>query len=281
MREQFEGREVRTVAVDPERGPLVALAFELYATGRYTVEQLQDELTTRGLRTRPGKHPACPVSTSKLYVMLRDRYYLGYVSYEGEEFQGRHEPLVTPELFERVQAVLDAKSASGERQRVHHHYLKGSLWCGECHDQGRSFRLIVQRTVGRNQQEYFYFFCRGRQEHVCELPYLDMDAVDEAVARYYATLRLTPEFSARVRAKVREAVGDEQQAMKLLRKHWARSWRSSTARRRTCSTWWPTANWRATRPRGDCGRCRRIGNASAPNWSGWTPISLKPPRPSN
>lgn len=222
VREQFEDREVRTVAVDPERGPLVSQAFELFATGRYTGEQLQEELTNRGLRTRPGKHPAGAVSPSKLYAMLRDRYYLGYVTYEGEEFPGRHEPLVTQDVFDKVQAVLNAKAVSGERQRVHHHYLKGSLWCGVCHDQGRTFRLIVQRAVGRTKQEYFYFFCRGRQEHVCDLPYLDMDAVDGAVARYYGTLRLTPEFSARVRARVREAVADEQQAAKLLRQQLSR-----------------------------------------------------------
>ncbi|WP_285702202.1 recombinase family protein, partial [Actinomadura sp. NBRC 104412] len=35
-----EGREVRTVIIDPERGPLVRLAFELYATGDYTIEDL-------------------------------------------------------------------------------------------------------------------------------------------------------------------------------------------------------------------------------------------------
>jgi site-specific DNA recombinase len=217
VREQFDGREVRTVAVDPERGALVTTAFGLYATGRYTVEQLREELTRRGLRTRAGKHPAGPVSVSNLCSMLRDRYYLGYVCFDGEEYEGRHEALVSQEVFDRVQAVLDAKAASGERQRVHHHYLKGSLWCGACHDAGREFRMVVNRAVGRNKREYFYFFCRGRQERVCDLPYLDMDAVDEAVARHYASLRLTPEFAARVRAKVREAVADEQQATRLRR----------------------------------------------------------------
>ena len=46
---------------------------------------------------------------SQLARVLRDRYYLGFVSYKGEEYPGRHEPLVTPELFARVQAVLDSQ----------------------------------------------------------------------------------------------------------------------------------------------------------------------------
>ena len=62
IRERFEGREVRTVVIDPERAPFIGLAFELYATGEYTLERLADELTDRGLQTRPGRYPAGPVS---------------------------------------------------------------------------------------------------------------------------------------------------------------------------------------------------------------------------
>jgi site-specific DNA recombinase len=57
------------------------------------------------------------VSISKLARMLRDRYYLGYVTYRDEEFPGRHKPLVDPHLFDGVHAVLDARTTSGERRR--------------------------------------------------------------------------------------------------------------------------------------------------------------------
>jgi DNA invertase Pin-like site-specific DNA recombinase len=117
-RERFEGREVRTVVIDPERAPYVTLAFELYATGEYSLERLADELTTRGLRTRPGRYPAGPVSDSKLGTMLRDHYYLGVIVYKGAEYPGRHPALVSQELFEQVQAVLDASGVSGERRRT-------------------------------------------------------------------------------------------------------------------------------------------------------------------
>jgi len=40
---------------------------------------------------------------------------------------GRHEPLVSEELFERVQRVLNAHSGAGVRSRTHNHYLKGLL----------------------------------------------------------------------------------------------------------------------------------------------------------
>jgi hypothetical protein len=47
-----EGGEIRTIAVDPERGPLVAEGLELFASGRYSARQVLDRLTAAGLRTR-------------------------------------------------------------------------------------------------------------------------------------------------------------------------------------------------------------------------------------
>ena len=55
VRKLIEGREIRTVEIDPERAPHVQWGFTAYATGAYT---LQDALTDRGLLTRPTRaHP--------------------------------------------------------------------------------------------------------------------------------------------------------------------------------------------------------------------------------
>jgi hypothetical protein len=108
------------------------MAFTLYATGRYTFESLRETLTDAGLRTRPSKRfPAGTLlSIHRLGDLLRDRYYLGYVTdHDGVEYKGRHEPLVTQEIFDQVQAILAARAAGGSRERKHQHYLKGTVWC--------------------------------------------------------------------------------------------------------------------------------------------------------
>jgi hypothetical protein len=108
----------------PERAPFVKLAFELAATGDYTMARLAKVLSERGLRMRPRvNRPAGPVSAKYLARVLRDRYYLGFVRYKDEEYQGRHEPLVSAELFAKVQAVVDERlPKQGSRQRQHYHY---------------------------------------------------------------------------------------------------------------------------------------------------------------
>lgn len=44
-----DGRELRTVDIDSERGPLIRWAFEAYVTGNWTIRRLLAELETWGL----------------------------------------------------------------------------------------------------------------------------------------------------------------------------------------------------------------------------------------
>lgn len=53
-RASMGGRRVAFIVPDPERADLVRSAFQLYATGGYSVAQLAEELTERGLRGRGG-----------------------------------------------------------------------------------------------------------------------------------------------------------------------------------------------------------------------------------
>ncbi|GGM81050.1 recombinase [Longimycelium tulufanense] len=213
-----DGRVIRTVIVDPERAPFVPLAFELFDTGDYTLDELADELYDRGLRTRPtAKHPAKKISINKLSRMLRDRYYLGYVTYRGEEFKGRHEPLITDEdLFDRVQDRLNSSSAAKERRRVHHHYLKGSLFCGRCRRAGTTQRMIIQRTLNSKGAEYLYFFCRNRQNGTCHAPHINVALVEDAVEHHYATIRFSPTFIHDIRTQIDTVINEQEASTRLL-----------------------------------------------------------------
>ncbi|GAA0532658.1 hypothetical protein GCM10010172_11810 [Paractinoplanes ferrugineus] len=200
VRKTFEGREVRTVAVDPVRGPLVRTAFELYASGTHGFHSLIQTLTDAGLRTK--RFPAgTPISINSLGNLLRDRYYLGLVEYRGQEYQGRHEPLVTPETFDLVQQMLESRRAGGVRERTHNHYLKGAVWCARCHR-----RLMVMRGKSKTGDLHFYYFCRGRQLHSCDLPYLPIAKTEEAVLDNYGTVALPADLRKRITDLIEEAM---------------------------------------------------------------------------
>jgi site-specific DNA recombinase len=198
----IEGHKVNTVVHDPERAHYIPMAFELFATGEETVASVHAKLTEAGFRMAGNaKRAPGPISLEQLRLLLRDPYYKGVVVYEGIEYPGRHEPLVSEELFDQVQLILDSHSGSGTRERTHNHYLKGTLWCARC-----KHRFIVLRAEG-NGGEYFYWLCRGRQKGLCDMPYIPIDLLEEAVARYYDdVLVLDPDWLTEVGDGVDAAV---------------------------------------------------------------------------
>ncbi|MGV8883769.1 MAG: recombinase family protein, partial [Rhodoglobus sp.] len=217
--DRTEGREIRAVTIDEERAPHVKHAFAMYAAGDATLEDIANELTDRGLRTRATqRRPAGPISVSKIHQMLQDRYYTGVVTYKGDEYDGRHEAIIDDELFEKVQQLLASRGRAVERRRVIHHYLKGSLWCGECFDRDGSYRrMIIRRTISRSGEEYFYFFCRGTQDGLCNAKYSNMQRVEHAVTEHYKTLSFSSEFLSFMHATLDEALADQQSAQRILR----------------------------------------------------------------
>jgi hypothetical protein len=119
-----DGRDSRWVEIDAERADLVRLAFTLYASGEYSLVYLAELLTKKGLMSRPTKRLAARgMAKNTLANMLANPYYMGVTRYQGVEYPGKHEALVSPELFRRVQGVLKARLA-GEKQRTHMHYFE-------------------------------------------------------------------------------------------------------------------------------------------------------------
>ncbi len=118
-REMLNGKEVRSIATDPERVELVQLGFEAFATGEYSITTLREMLEQVGLRTRPTpKRPPKPLSRNGVYTMLRDDYYIGIVTRAGVKREGRHKAIIDPAVFEKVQHVGRAPALRGSHQEV-------------------------------------------------------------------------------------------------------------------------------------------------------------------
>lgn len=215
--ELVEGRRVNTVAQDPERAPLLRKAFELYATGDYSIERLQTTLADMGLRTRQTrKNPTVQlVSLAKLHKMLTNPYYVGIITFKGEQFPGRHEPLISQELYDRVQEIRQLRSR-GTRDRVHFHYLKGGfLFCDRCHKAGRRSRFVYTEAKGKGGT-YSYYLCRGRQDGLCDMPYLPVPLVEDYIERHMHSIELPETFAAKTEAELEDALRDHQGTVKAM-----------------------------------------------------------------
>jgi site-specific DNA recombinase len=180
---------------DDDQASLVRQTFELYATGTWALTALQVEMEQRGLRTRAGR----PLVRSRIAAMLRNPIYIGRLQWNGDSYDGDHTPLVSADVFSRVQTVLDTKRLAGERRRRHTHPLKGLLICAEC-----GGRLTISVAKG----QFRYFFCLGTQQPAgrCHQPYVPVDVIETAVANLYRSLHLPKRVLDQVAGAIEDAV---------------------------------------------------------------------------
>lgn len=195
-----DGREAKNVVVDPERGHWVAWMFERYATGEWTAGMIKEEFDKRGVTTvtRPNR-PSRPIAHSHITSMLQNRYYTGAVRFEGVEYPGNHPALVSEALFAEVQRVREARHQSREKPRVHNHYLKGSVYCGQCGEP-----LTFEKTRNRAGNIYDYFYCLGRQrlKNGCIFRAIQALHLEDLVVAHWRTVTLNEQQTGAVRALV-------------------------------------------------------------------------------
>ena len=210
------GREIRTVELDEERAPLVRLAFTEYATGNWTVRQLADHLNTLGLSIPPTpRRCAKPITATRLHEILRHPYYKGIVTFQGVEYPGKHEPLVDSQTWQTVQAIL-ASRRYGERQRIHNHFLKSTVVCGQC-----GARLSVQNAKNSKGTIYPYFVCARRcRLHDCAFTAVLIDVVEDRMSDLYRAIELSAEDRTQIEHYLHDELaqieGDKAKAVRSL-----------------------------------------------------------------
>lgn len=117
-----------------------------------------------------------------------------------------------------MQKLLNSRGHAGERRRIIHHYLKGTLWCGACYARDKTIsRMVIRRTISRAGDEYFYFFCVGTYRGNCNAKYSNMQRVEEAVEEHYRTLSFDPDFLEAMRSLLATTLADQEDAQRLLK----------------------------------------------------------------
>jgi site-specific DNA recombinase len=109
-----DGKKI--IATDPEVAPIVSKLFEWYATGQYALKEVAQKARDAGFIYR---RTGASVPVSAVHSILRNRLYTGQFEWNGKLIQGRHRPLVSVELWERVQGVLDGRNANKTKRGKH------------------------------------------------------------------------------------------------------------------------------------------------------------------
>lgn len=114
------------LVVDDEAQYVVRM-FELFATGRYALTALKAELD-RLYPAMRGK-----LSVKRFGEILRNPFYYGWFVVKGEVFKGHqehHPRLITKDLFDKVQKILNQPARSKRKVTKREHAYLGLIKCG-------------------------------------------------------------------------------------------------------------------------------------------------------
>lgn len=185
----------KPLVIVPEEAEAVRLAYEAYATGRYTDQDIADMLNTKGYRTRKGRR----FSKEGVREILRNPFYKGYVVYregrhhgEAKIYPGKHEPIVSEELWEAVQQVRrQHQHRSSSFQPQVRTYLLSQI--ARCH--------LCRRTLrAQGAKRYAYYREMSRYRGYDDCPHTSVGAqaqrLHTLLGHIISLLRLPPDWQA-------------------------------------------------------------------------------------
>jgi len=189
--------------VVPEEAKGVRLAFEHYATGVYSDQQIGDLLNQAGFQTRRGRL----WTKDSLRDFLRNPFYTGRIKFYREYLPGNHEPIISQKLFEKCQQVrVKRRGAPRSYRRIRYHYLLNRLIsCNKCN------RLL--RAQGTKQgHRYYREVSRLRGLHCPDSGKgVRAEVVEVEIRSIFQSLRLPPNW----RDYVRESLEDQDQRAQI------------------------------------------------------------------
>ncbi|SDG72991.1 recombinase family protein [Marvinbryantia formatexigens] len=130
----------------PEEAEIVQYIFFQFAIVRLSAAAIARSLNERGITTRRGRK----FETRSVVYILRNRFYIGKVSWNGIERDGAQERFLSEELFSLAKERLDAEYAPRQSRRPssRRHWLSGMVKCAAC-----------GASLGYNKSAYPFFQC--------------------------------------------------------------------------------------------------------------------------
>jgi hypothetical protein len=164
----------RTIEIEPSRAPIARRMFELYASGRFSLElvwkMLKQEFDVK-------------LSKSHVEKLLKNPFYAGSFYWDGRLYPGTHEPLISRDLFDQVQAVFRGHHQPKYQKREF--AFGGLLQCAydDC---------TVTAEIKKNR--YTYYHCTGYRGK-CALPYFREEELGDRLGHILKDIHIPDDVS--------------------------------------------------------------------------------------
>ena len=203
---KFHGSAVSPIGYDYIDGELVINEFEkmqveqifqMYLKG-YSPNSIVEHLNGKGLFHKYGKW-----NRKTVKALLSRKTYLGLIEHKGNIYQGNHEPIISQEIFDAVQAIKKDKSkdySDGKRNGLVVSYLGGLLYCAHC---GAKYSKETKyHKTKATSKPYLYYVCNSRLKRnpslivdaECKNKRWRMNELDQIVFDEIKKLALDPDY---------------------------------------------------------------------------------------
>jgi DNA invertase Pin-like site-specific DNA recombinase/predicted metal-binding protein len=193
---KFESRGENFIKKDPERFDLVRRAWDMLLSDTYNPTQILEIMNNSwGMRTRKTKRAGGgPLGRSTIFELFSNQFYSGMFKYAGEWHEGKHEPMITIEEYDKAQLILGKKGKP--RPQRHQHAFTGCVHCGEC---GGSITSIIRdkliKTTGKIATfEYYYCMRRNKGSKCSQNQYTTGKSFEDQVKIELEKITIKPEF---------------------------------------------------------------------------------------
>jgi len=150
------------IIIDKKRAPIIKKLFKEYATGVHSSCSLLQLACNMGLISKqPKYYKSSPDYQKKNFVcrntiisILRNPFYYGMMCVKGKLIPHIHGKIISKELFDRVQEILDSKHKGSKQQQLskYAYIFRGLITCGHC---GRK----VYSDYSAKRNKYIYLRC--------------------------------------------------------------------------------------------------------------------------
>ena len=227
-RPPFGMRKDKTHVLVPDEAeyPGLMLAYTEFATGRYSDNDIATLLNGAGYRSKTGR----PFSKDTVRDLLQNRTYLGEVKYQEyhrnadgsrsydapiQWFEGKHEPVIPKELFDRCQEIRAQRVVHRQATKRYNPYLlRGLVYCYRCCSNPPEEKTFPNFGKMRCQSQQGggirYYRCRARDlGATCEQRGVPIDTIDGQVVSILMQLKPPENWRKRITAAMGELLGEQ------------------------------------------------------------------------
>jgi len=152
--------------IDPKRAPVIKQMFERVANEQWSGRKVYRWLREIGFKTKTGR----PLVLANVYLILRNSFYYGEFEYpvgSNNWYVGKHTPIISKELFDRVQLTLNENFIpKTESKEFAFTKLIKCGYCGSGISADEKFKKLKDGGVNR----HVYYFCTKARNIDCKNP---------------------------------------------------------------------------------------------------------------